>query len=213
MHLANDSPSFTPVHSQIRAIGPRDLHLAKGRGQDASLFANMIGRNARDLEFASAYGRVFVWRSYIVNWLHSGFWFGSGSGFKPEEVVSLGVAGAHNVLIQLLSDSGIMSAFPIVACGMAVFKCCRICSFETLDRFALMAGGLGAYPMVHSLLFWPSGVFALTLIPVIVFSDYGCSGIGVSTCRGVWRSFSPGFLPLLWFTVVILFVFGFMSCC
>jgi len=30
--LANDSPSFTPVHSQIRAIGPQDLHLAKGRG-------------------------------------------------------------------------------------------------------------------------------------------------------------------------------------
>ena len=33
MRLANDSSSFTPVHSQIRAIGPRDLHHAKGRGQ------------------------------------------------------------------------------------------------------------------------------------------------------------------------------------
>jgi hypothetical protein len=33
MRLANDSPSFTPVPSQIRAIGPRDLHFAKGRGQ------------------------------------------------------------------------------------------------------------------------------------------------------------------------------------
>ena len=33
MRLANDRASFTPVHSQIRAIGPRDLHLAKGRGQ------------------------------------------------------------------------------------------------------------------------------------------------------------------------------------
>jgi hypothetical protein len=32
MRLANDSPSFTPVHPQIRAIGPRDLHHAKGRG-------------------------------------------------------------------------------------------------------------------------------------------------------------------------------------
>ena len=32
MHLTNDSPSFTPVHSQIRAIGPRVLHLWKGRG-------------------------------------------------------------------------------------------------------------------------------------------------------------------------------------
>ena len=32
MHLTNDSPSFTPVHSQIRAIGPRVLHLAMGRG-------------------------------------------------------------------------------------------------------------------------------------------------------------------------------------
>ncbi len=30
--LANGSSSFTPVHSRIRAIGPRDLHLAKGRG-------------------------------------------------------------------------------------------------------------------------------------------------------------------------------------
>jgi hypothetical protein len=30
--LANDSPSFTPVHPRIRAIGPRDLHLWKGRG-------------------------------------------------------------------------------------------------------------------------------------------------------------------------------------
>ena len=35
MRLGNDSPSFTPVHSQIRAIGPRDLHLWKGRGRDA----------------------------------------------------------------------------------------------------------------------------------------------------------------------------------
>jgi len=33
MHLVNDSPSFTPVHSQIRAIGPLNLHLAKGPGQ------------------------------------------------------------------------------------------------------------------------------------------------------------------------------------
>ena len=39
MRLANDSSSFTPVHSQTRAIGPRDLHLAKGRGQDQSAFA------------------------------------------------------------------------------------------------------------------------------------------------------------------------------
>ena len=38
MHLTNDSPSFTPVHSQIRAIGPRVLHLWKGRGQ----FGNKI---------------------------------------------------------------------------------------------------------------------------------------------------------------------------
>jgi hypothetical protein len=30
--LENDSPSSTPVHSQTRAIGPQDLHLAKGRG-------------------------------------------------------------------------------------------------------------------------------------------------------------------------------------
>ncbi len=30
--IVNDSPSFTPVHPRIRAIGPRDLHLAKGRG-------------------------------------------------------------------------------------------------------------------------------------------------------------------------------------
>ena len=32
MRLANDSTSFTPVHPQIRAIGPRDLHHGKGRG-------------------------------------------------------------------------------------------------------------------------------------------------------------------------------------
>jgi len=32
IYLASDSPSFTPVHPQIRAIGPRDLHLWKGRG-------------------------------------------------------------------------------------------------------------------------------------------------------------------------------------
>ena len=37
MRLANDSSSFTPVHSQIRAIGPRDLHLAKGRGQEKAM--------------------------------------------------------------------------------------------------------------------------------------------------------------------------------
>ncbi|QPN68768.1 hypothetical protein [Synechococcus sp. CBW1006] len=32
MRLENDSPSFTPVLPQSRAIGPRDLHHAKGRG-------------------------------------------------------------------------------------------------------------------------------------------------------------------------------------
>lgn len=181
-------------------------------GKDASLFSSMIDRSARDLDFSAAYGRVFIWRSYIVNWLHSGFWFGSGFGFKPEEVVFLGVTGAHNVLIQLLSGSGIMSAFPIVACGMAVFKCCRICSFDTLDRFALMAGGLGTYSMLHSLLFWPSGVFALTLIPVIVFPGCGCGGVGVATCRSVWVGIRPAFLSLLWLAVVMVFAFRFMSC-
>jgi len=39
MRLANDSSSFTPVHSQTRAIGPRDLHLAKGRGQAKDVVA------------------------------------------------------------------------------------------------------------------------------------------------------------------------------
>jgi len=38
MRLTSDSPSFTPVHSQIRAIGPRILHLAKGRGQQETYF-------------------------------------------------------------------------------------------------------------------------------------------------------------------------------
>ena len=37
MHLASDSPSFIPVHPQIRAIGPPDLHHAKGRGLDEKL--------------------------------------------------------------------------------------------------------------------------------------------------------------------------------
>jgi hypothetical protein len=41
MRLANDRVSFTPVHSQIRAIGPRDLHLAKGRGHHM-LAANIL---------------------------------------------------------------------------------------------------------------------------------------------------------------------------
>jgi hypothetical protein len=31
-HLRNDCPSFHPVHSLIRAIGPRFLHHAQGRG-------------------------------------------------------------------------------------------------------------------------------------------------------------------------------------
>jgi len=33
MRLTNDSPSFIPDHSRIRVIGPRDLHLWKGRGR------------------------------------------------------------------------------------------------------------------------------------------------------------------------------------
>ncbi|MCS5694338.1 type II toxin-antitoxin system PemK/MazF family toxin [Cyanobium sp. FGCU-6] len=32
-HLRNDRPSFHPVHSLIREIGPRYLHHAKGRGR------------------------------------------------------------------------------------------------------------------------------------------------------------------------------------
>ena len=35
-HLRNDSPSFHPVHSLIRAVGPLDLHHANGRGPGAS---------------------------------------------------------------------------------------------------------------------------------------------------------------------------------
>ena len=46
MRLSNDSPSFIPVHPQIRAIGPRDLHLAKGRGhtfQDDNATDEVVG--------------------------------------------------------------------------------------------------------------------------------------------------------------------------
>ena len=35
LHLMNDSSSFHPVHTQIRAIGPQPLHHAKGRGPTA----------------------------------------------------------------------------------------------------------------------------------------------------------------------------------
>jgi len=33
MCLENDHRSFTPAQSRIRAIGPRHLHQAKGRGR------------------------------------------------------------------------------------------------------------------------------------------------------------------------------------
>ena len=39
LRLQSDSLSFHPVHTQIRAFGPRDLHHAKGRGQSVS-FSN-----------------------------------------------------------------------------------------------------------------------------------------------------------------------------
>jgi hypothetical protein len=32
-HLGNDSPSFHPVHTLIRAVGPPVLHHSKGRGR------------------------------------------------------------------------------------------------------------------------------------------------------------------------------------
>ena len=50
MRLTSDSPSFTPVHSQIRAIGPRVLHLAKGRGRSelgAGLGTALLGCSTR----------------------------------------------------------------------------------------------------------------------------------------------------------------------
>jgi hypothetical protein len=37
LRLRNDSPSFHPVHPLIRAIGPRVLHHAKGRGHQANM--------------------------------------------------------------------------------------------------------------------------------------------------------------------------------
>jgi hypothetical protein len=36
IYLASDSPSFTPILPRIREIGPRDLHLWKGRGPAAA---------------------------------------------------------------------------------------------------------------------------------------------------------------------------------
>ena len=43
MHLVNDSPSFTPVHSQIRAIGPQNLYFAKGRGRGREMVSAVFG--------------------------------------------------------------------------------------------------------------------------------------------------------------------------
>ena len=56
MHLTNDSPSFTPVHSQIRAIGPQDLHLWKGRGRaDHDAHADTCGK---------------LWAAFGHKWAH-----------------------------------------------------------------------------------------------------------------------------------------------
>jgi asparagine synthase (glutamine-hydrolysing) len=38
LRLQSDSLSFHPVHTQIRAFGPRDLHHAKGRGLTDELY-------------------------------------------------------------------------------------------------------------------------------------------------------------------------------
>ncbi len=42
-HLGNDSPSFHPVHSLIRAVGPPDLHHPKGRGAGFKALGAEVG--------------------------------------------------------------------------------------------------------------------------------------------------------------------------
>jgi hypothetical protein len=58
-HLGNDSSSFHPVHSLIRAVGPPDLHHPKGRGRhsDLSDFSKLL--QARKPE-AIVLGHVLV---------------------------------------------------------------------------------------------------------------------------------------------------------
>jgi hypothetical protein len=73
IRLANDSPSFTPVHPRIRAIGPRDLHLAKGRGQIPA--REIDGKRVQHPpEFWEAEQALVPWKEASWGWMVLAFW-------------------------------------------------------------------------------------------------------------------------------------------
>jgi predicted GNAT family N-acyltransferase len=107
MRLTNDSPSFTPVHSQIRAIGPRDLHLWKGRGLAAPLSPAQM--KLRQMAVATARQRQGLGRTLLsgveaillgggvktltlhVRWSSVGFYRRLGYATHGERFIEIGL--------------------------------------------------------------------------------------------------------------------------
>lgn len=110
-------------------------------------------------------GRFAIWRLWIDSGISNSLWWGHGLGQLPS-VEHLPVMTPHNLAIQILADGGICTLLiSMVIILMISMSASKNKFFQPLD-FCILCP-LIVYSNLGNILFWPSGVWSLSLLLMV----------------------------------------------
>jgi len=158
----------------------------------------MASRMIDDLSF-SKYGRLDLWLSWLRSGFHQSWLWGHGLGLKTDLLNRFSVYTPHSLLVQILSDSAVWGAGFSVLVFFGMVVCIRRAGlgslFGVLGLYSLIVSFV--YLNVAAVMFWPSGVWLLTLSPLALLHQ---KERRVSTFRATR-------LPLLvWLFIALVFL-------
>ena len=121
-------------------------------------------------------GRFEIWGTWLKSGLTQSPFWGHGLGYLPETGTS-GNHTPHNLLIQLVADSGLSGALMAALISMSVILAWRKVRAELLLVMAIPTLPILCYLQFGSVLFWPGGAWSslvLILCVLILAALSGC---------------------------------------
>lgn len=118
-------------------------------------------------------GRWLLWSIWIKQGFGGHWLWGSGFNFIPNLPQSLSrIKDPHNIIVHLISSSGISGFFVLCMWIATIVKQCR----KAVDKIKPFIGftliSLFCYACVAAVFAWPSGIWLYSMLPSLILSAY-----------------------------------------
>lgn len=157
--------SFLTV-SFLLALASYKLYLG---GEPVAKVANRFNAVISSQE---ASPRLLMWTQAIQHRLSTHSVLGEGFNFYLDPIVGNHVMNPHNILVMLFLYAGLsgLTIFFFLLCGIMQFLM-RHKSSDGFDSALFASAAMGSYLMVHSVLSWSAGCWAVCISSMIVVNQ------------------------------------------